>query len=180
MKKGTILSIVFSAVLLTGAAACLICDLAISGRLTWSLIPCASIAFAWLVFFPGLRWGKRGAIASLVLLSVLLVPYLLLLSALTGVREVHSVGGAVSAASLVFLWAAAAVFGRAGRSGKLYALGTVFVLAVPFVFTVNFLLSRLIGESIFDVWDMLTVSLLLIMAAVCFACGRAGKKKQKG
>lgn len=177
MTKRAVISIVFSAVLFLGLAVCLICDLAISRGLTWSLIPCASIAFTWLVLFPGLRLEKRGAAVSLALLSVLLIPYLLLLSVLTDVREVYSVGSAVSAVSIVFLWAAALVFSRVG---VMNALGIVFVLAVPFSFAVNALLSKLIGEPVCDAWDMLTVSLLLISACACFICDRAVKRKQKG
>ena len=177
MKRRAVISIVFSAVLFLGLAVCLICDLAISGGLTWSLIPCASIVFTWLVFFPGLRLEKRGAAVSLAVLSVLLIPYLLLLSALTGVREVYSVGSAVSAVSIVFLWAAVLAFRCVG---VLTALGIVFVLAVPLDFAVNVLLSKLIGEPVCDVWDVLTVSLLLVSACVCLICDRAVKRKQKG
>lgn len=181
MKKRTIASIIFSAALLIGAGVCLICDLAISGRLTWSLIPAASIAFAWIIVFPCLRWGKKGVIAGLILLGVLLVPYLRLLSVLTGVREVYTVGTAMSAVSVAFLWIAAAVFGLAGRKRLTTAAGIVCALAVPLVFAVNFFLSRLIGEPLFDIWDLLTVLLLLVLACVlCLAGTRAGRRKQKG
>ena len=46
MNRNATISIIFSAMLLIGVMVCLICDIAISGNLTWSLIPASSIAFA--------------------------------------------------------------------------------------------------------------------------------------
>lgn len=74
MTKNVIISIVFSATLLTGIMVCLICNIAISGSLTWSLIPVSSIVFAWVISFPGIVLGKRGIIVSLISLSVLSSP----------------------------------------------------------------------------------------------------------
>ena len=45
MKKNVIISILFSTTLLIGIMVCLICNIAISGNLTWSLIPVSSIIF---------------------------------------------------------------------------------------------------------------------------------------
>lgn len=49
-----ILTISFSAILLLGILVCVICDVAISGALTWSWYPVSSILFAWLVCVPAL------------------------------------------------------------------------------------------------------------------------------
>lgn len=176
MKKNALISIIFSALLLAGLAACLICDISISGALTWSLIPASSIIFVWLVCFPPLIMGKRGAVAGLISLSVFTVPYLFALSVLTGVREVFSVGAVMAVASIVFLWIVAAVFSRVGKTDRLAALGAVLLTAVPFVFAVNILLSKMISEPVFDIWDMLTVLLLLILSCACFLLRHAGKK----
>ena len=61
-----LISILFSITLLVGIMVCLICDIAISGSVTWSLIPVSSIVFAWIISFPGIILGKRGIIASLI------------------------------------------------------------------------------------------------------------------
>lgn len=50
---------VFSLLLIVGIAACAICDVAISHAFTWSLYPISSIIFAWLVFIPIIRFGKK-------------------------------------------------------------------------------------------------------------------------
>ena len=176
MAKNVIISILFSVTFLLGIMVCLICNLAISGNLTWSLIPVSSIVFAWVISFPSIILGKRGIIASYISLSVFSVPYLFLLSNLVKVKEVFSVGAIMAVTSIVFLWIIVAVFSRIGKTRKLVALGTSFLLAIPFVFVINVMLSKMIVEPILDVWDMLSVFILLISAFISFILNYAKKK----
>lgn len=55
MKKNVMISILYSGTFLTGIMVCLICNLAISGNLTWSLIPISSIGS---YLFQALYWEK--------------------------------------------------------------------------------------------------------------------------
>ncbi len=176
MTKNVIISILFSVTLLIGIMVCLICNIAISGNLTWSLIPVSSIIFAWAILFPSIILGKRGIIVSLISLSVFIIPYLFLLSRLIKVKEIVSVGVVMAIASIVFLWIIVAIFNRIGETGKWIALGIIFLLAIPFMFVLNILLSKMIAEPIFDIWDMLSVFILLILAFVSFLCDYAKKK----
>lgn len=57
---GKIRRILFTALLGTGMLVCGICDLAIAGRLTWSLIVWSSILAAWVVGIFVVRSEKRG------------------------------------------------------------------------------------------------------------------------
>lgn len=173
MTKNVIISIPFSATLLIGIMVCLICNIAISGNLTWSLIPVSSIIFAWVISFPSTILGKRGIIVSLISLSVFIIPYLFLLGSLLKAKEVFSVGAAMAVVSIVFLWIIVAVF-KCTR--KLVALGTTFLLAIPFMIIVNVILSKMIEEPVFDVWDMLSIFMLLILAFASFICDYAKKK----
>lgn len=174
MARSVLISVIFSMVLFVGIMVCLICNLAVSGQVTWSLIPVSSIVFAWLISFPGILFGKKGIRISLISFSIFLLPYLFLLGNLVKVQEVFSLGAKIGAVSIVFLWVIAIIFGRIRR--KTAALGTAFLSAVPFVFVVNIIQSNMIGEPVFDVWDLLTVFVLLMLAAVSFLCDYAGKK----
>lgn len=176
MTKNVIISILFSITLLIGIMVCLICNIAISGGLTWSLIPISSIVFAWIISFPGIILGKKGVIVSLLSLSIFIVPYLFLLSRFIKAEAVFSVGAAAAVPSILFLWIIAAVFYRIGKERKAVAFGITFLSAVPFVIIVNVILSKMIGEPILDIWDMLSVFILLIMAFVFFICDCAKKK----
>ncbi len=176
MAKNVIISILFSVTLLIGIMVCLICNIAISGNLTWSLIPISSIAFAWVISFPSIIMGKRGIIISLISLSVFVIPFLFLLSSLIKVKGVFSVGVVLAVASIVFLWIIVSVFKHIGKDRKLIALGISFLLAIPFMFIINLILSKMIAEPIHDVWDMLSIFILLILAFVFFICYYAKKK----
>ena len=175
MTKNTIISILFSVTLLTGIMVCLICNIAISGNLTWSLIPVSSIVFAWVISFPSIILGKKGIIASFLSLSVFILPYLFLLGSLIKVKEVFSIGAVMAVVSIVFLWIIVAVFFRIGKERKLIALGITFLLSIPFLIIINVLLSRMIDEPVLDVWDMLSIFMLLIFAFVSFICDHAKK-----
>lgn len=176
MTKNVIISILFSVTLLIGIMVCLICNVAVSGNLTWSLIPVSSIVFAWVISFPSIILGKKGIIVSLISLSVFIIPYLLLLSILIKTKEIFSIGSATAIASIVFLWIIAAIFNHIGKTRKLIALGIIFLLSVPFMFIINTILSKMIAEPIVDIWDMLSAFILLILAFVSFICGYAKKK----
>lgn len=176
MTKHVIISILFSATLLIGIMVCLICDIAISGNLTWSLIPVSSIVFvfAWIISFPSIFGGKRGFTVSLISLSVFIVPYLFLLGGLLKAKEVFSVGAVMAVVSIIFLWIIVAVFKCIER--KLAALGTTFLSAIPLMIIVNVILSKMIEEPVLDAWDVLSVFMLLILAFVSFICDYAKKK----
>lgn len=167
-------SILFSAALLLGIVVCLICDIAISGKLTWSLIPVSSIAFAWAIFFPAIILGKWGA--GLLSLSVLVIPYLFLLSSIIKVREVFSVGAVMATVSIVFAWIIAAIFICIGRVRRWAAFGISFLTAIPFMMIVNVMLSKMTEEPAFDVWDALCGFILIILALASFAGDHARKK----
>lgn len=51
------------------------------------------------------------------------------------------------------------------------------LLVIPFVFIVNIMLAKMIAEPILDVWDMLSIFILLILAFVSFICDYAKKKR---
>ena len=113
---------------------------------------------------------------SLLSLSVFVIPFLLLLSNLIKAKEVFSVGAVLAVASIIFLWIIVAVFNRVGKHRKLIALGITFLLAIPFMFIINAMLSKMIAEPILDVWDMLSAFILLILAFVSFICDYAKKR----
>jgi len=176
-RRNVLLSILFSAALLVGLLVCLICDIALSGRLTWSLIPAGSILFAWLVFFSGIILGKGGLLGSLTSFSVFLVPYLYLLSRLTETEAVFTMGRALAVPSLLFLWLIALVLVQTGKNGKLAAVGFSCLLAIPFLFVINALLSKMVGTPLLDVWDLLSVLLLLTAALGAFLWEHVRKKR---
>ena len=113
---------------------------------------------------------------SLISFSIFIIPYLFLLSILIKAKEIFSIGVAVAIASTIFLWIIAAVFNRIGKTRKLIALGIVFLLAIPFMLIINIILLKMIAEPILDIWDMLTIFILFILALISFVCDYAKNK----
>ena len=177
ITKNVIIPILFSVILLTGIMVCIICNIAISGNLTWSLIPVSSIIFAWLIFFPGIVLRKNKIIASLISLSIFIVPYLFLLGNLIKTKEIFSVGAVMAVPSIIFLWIIIAIFNYIGKTRKLLALGIIFLLAIPFMFIINIILYKMIAEPVFDIWDILSIFILSILAFISFICGYARKRR---
>lgn len=176
IRKNVVISIIFSTTLLIGLIVCAICDIAISGNLTWSLIPISSIIFAWVVSFPVMILGKKGIPGGLMSISIFVIPYLYILSDLLNVKAVFSIGAIMSLISIVYIWIIFGIFNRL-KMRKLFAAGLIFLSAIPFMILVNVILSRLISEPIIDVWDILSVFIMLIVAFAFFICDYAKSKR---
>ena len=176
IAKNVVISVLFSLTLLIGIMVCGICNIAISGKLSWSLVPIASIVFVWVIAFPSIMFGKKGMRKSLIGFSVLLIPYLYLLSLILKVKEVFRLGAVISLISIVLLWIIVAVFCGIGKTRKYVAFGISTLLLVPFLILINILLFEIAAMPVFDVWDAMAVFLLLVLAVVFFICDYAVKK----
>lgn len=175
MKKNVIISIIFSAILLIGLMVCTICDVAISGNLTWSLIPISSIIFTWVVSFPITILGKKGILGSLMSISIFIIPYLYILSSLIKAKAVFSIGAIMALISIMYMWFIFWIFNRL-KIRKLFATGITFLLSIPYMLLINVILSRMISEPIIDLWDILSIFILLIFSFVFFVWDYAKNK----
>ena len=175
MNKNTVISIVYTVTMVIGILVCCICDVAISGTLTWSLITLRSILITWIASFPVILLGKRGILVSMVFISILIIPFMYILSILINVNEVFSVGAIMSLITLVLLWIIFGLYYRL-KERKLLATGITFLFAIPFTFLINITLSKMIGEPTMDVWDILSV-FILVVTALAFIIGDYARKK---
>ena len=170
-------AVAFSLLLLAGSAACAVINTVVSGKLTWAPFPIVSMAFAWLVFFPVLKAGKKGLFGALLALSVFILPFLYVLSRLLKSNgNILAAGAPTAALSVVFLWSVFALFKRL-KTRKRLAAAASLLLAVPTCLLINLVLSKLFFLPVIDVWDMLAIFLLLISAAALFIADLAAKKK---
>lgn len=91
------------------------------------------------------------------------------------VNEIFRIGAVMSMISLVFLWIIYILYDRL-KERKLLATGITFLFAIPFTFLVNITLSKMIGEPVIDIWDILSVFILFIIA-VAFMIGDYTREK---
>ena len=175
MNRKAIISIIYTIAMVIGILVCCICDIAISGTLTWSLIVLSSVLLTWIAAFPVILLGKKGVLVAMVAISILIVPFMYLLSILIKVNAVFSIGAIMSIISLVFLWIIYILYYRL-KERKLLATGLTFILAIPFALLINITLSKMIDAPAIDVWDILSLFILLIIA-VAFIIGDYARKR---
>lgn len=89
-------------------------------------------------------------------------------------RQVFSIGVVMAIISILFLWLVFGIFKAWGKTKKSVALGSTFLALIPFQIIINVALAKMIGEPVFDIWDMLVIFVLVILAIVsyCSAFGR--------
>lgn len=171
-----IFAVSYSVLLLLGIAVCGICDMAITGTFTWSLYPISSIIFTWLVSFPIIQSGVKGIFPSMVIVSVLILPFLYVIDKLIGNDfSIMPVGVRVAVISVIFLWSIFGVF-KILNKRKWLAAAVSFLIAIPICFAINFSLAKIINEPVMDVWDILTFILQAAVSLVFFLLNRREKK----
>lgn len=175
IRKNVLIFMIYSIILLLGIIICSICDIAVTGELTWSSITLCSIIFAYVISFPVIILGKRGITGSLIACSIFLIPYLYLLSILIKVRAVFTIGWVMSLMSIALLWILFLIYRRL-NARKLRAAGITALLLIPFSFCINIALSRMISEPIADIWDILSSFILLVTAFIFFIMDYAKNK----
>ena len=161
MNKNAIISTIYTIAMVIGILVCCIFDIAISGTLTWSLIVLSSVLVTWIASFPVILLGKKGVLVAMIAISILIVPFMYILSILIKVNEVFNIGAIMSIISLVFLWIIYIMYRRL-KERKLLATGITFLFAIPFTFVINSTLSKMIGEPVVDIWDILSVFILFL------------------
>ena len=93
-----------SAAFLLACMVCLICDYAISRKLSWSLIVAVSLLAAWILLFPLFRAKEHRIRKGLLTLSVISFPYLAVLSILLHVPLLRTMGMCIGALAVLGLW----------------------------------------------------------------------------
>ena len=159
-------ALTFSCVL--AALICFICEFAISQSLTWSLIVFASLVLGWGILAPLLVAGKKRFQKSLLALTILIFPYLGVLSGLVAPgRVVFRLGSAVSAVSLAYLWLGFLLFSRL-RGHRWSAVGVLALLAFPHTMAVNAFIPYFLPGETSTNNILVNLFACLLLAALCF------------
>lgn len=174
--KNKIYFSIFTATCLIAVIVCVICDLAISKALTWSLIPVSSIIFAWLILLPSMILKKKVVITTLLFLTIFIIPFLYVLSVIIENKEVLSIGALISVIGIIYLWSIVGIFQKL-KQKKYIATGISVLLAIPVCLIINITLSKIMLEPIMDIWDILTIFILLTISIILFIMNYHKSKK---
>ncbi len=160
-------AILFSALLLLGVIVCSICDIATSGTFSWSLYPITAIIFVWLVFVPFVKYGSKGMLGSLVIFSILIIPFLYVLSIIVGNHLILSIGIRMSLYSIAYLWCVYLIFRKLKRR-KIIAVAISLLLTMPLCIIINISLAKILSVSAFDKWDLLSFAIIAMISTALF------------
>lgn len=157
---------VFSLMLLCSIVTCVICDMAIGGSLSWSYLVMSANIFSWLVFFPVIKFRMGGVTATLISFSVFVIPYLWVLDTIiSGKNSILPIGVPMAIIAVVFLWIVYFVFKALGDK-KFLATGICLVAVIPAHVLINYILMKKIHSPLFDMWDVLSVLIIGIVALI--------------
>lgn len=184
------LALAWGLALLAGALVCGICNLALAGRLSWSLIPAAGCLLAWCITRPLIRWGTQGIQASLGWLTGLIAPFLWALDRVLngllhgprpggGAISVLPIGLLTAAPGLAFLWGCYGA-ARLWRARPLRAGAACAGLAILTCLAEETLLSLMLNLPLLDAWDLLTIGLLAALAAALLWLDGREKRRDLG
>lgn len=164
-------AVTITSLFLLGIMVCLICNFAISGKLTWAWFPISSIIYMWLLVIPMVICKKRGVCISLVCTSLFTIPYLYVLERVIGIdRLIMPIAMPVSIVSLLYLWIVYVLLVKF-TWGRYLSASIALIFGIPLSFGINFILSKQIGEPIMDIWDILVYSLLILLAVIIYVTG---------
>lgn len=161
---------------LAGIITTSIVDFAMNGRFTWSLLPIAAIVFSWLCIAPLLSFSKRGVDVALVSTSVFIIPFLYVLSLLIGGDWFRPIAIPMSICGMVLLWLFRAIF--ATKQSIWNKLAASMLVAAAGNVVIAFVLEKPLSGEGFDVWNLMSVAILVVAAIVFFAMGRVKKGRQ--
>ena len=171
-----IVTLSFSLVLLLSIIICAICDIAISGAFTWSLYPISSFIFAWFLFIPVIQYKEKGIRGSLIIFSLLIIPFLYILHTIIGGDTfIMRIGIPISFLSILYLWCIYFIFKKL-KTKKIRAISLSLLLIIPLNIAINGFLASILSEPLFDAWDMLSFGIILISALTLWIVDCTKKK----
>ena len=175
LNKMRTAKIIISLICFLGIFICMICDIAISSRFTWSLYSTTAISFAWLIIIPFFQFQKNKVFMSLVSLSTFIIPFLFILNKIIGDSKfMLTLGILVSLIVIIYMWGIYILL-SIKKAEKLSIVSISILLAIPVCLLINFVVAKFTNHSIIDMWDILSCGLLGLVSIILFFIA---KKKQ--
>lgn len=176
-KAKLIINLIINISFVLAVFICIICDLALTGGLTWSLYPLVSIVFSWLIIQP-LFFFKRGKIKmALASASVFILPFLFCLELIS-----NTSGWLVPLAVPICITAVAGFwiiyYLYAKMKNKWFATSLTFLCVLAMTVITNGVANAYINQPIYGLSEMLSTVSIIAASAVLFIIGCAVNKKQ--
>lgn len=148
---------------------------ALNSNFTWSLIPISAIIFLWLCILPSFVVKKHKFDAALLSSSVFIIPFLGIMCNLTNGKWFSSVAIPMSIVGIITLWIIRFLFATKLTVWNKLAISLLIAAVVNVL--IAFLLGNILFDGGFDVWNLMSVAILLVIAVIFFAVGYSKKSK---
>lgn len=168
---------IISGTFILAAMVCVICDIAITRRLTWSRYPIVSMGYAWLVAFPLLYFKKQPLFGGLVSASAFLLPFLFCIERIGGeARWFMPLGAPLALAAIVYLWVVWWLCCRT-KLGIWFKAALATVLTIPLDLSISMIVANFAGGPASQTDDIIEFAAAGAMALLLFAIGCFLRKK---
>lgn len=158
-----------------GILICIICNLSITGKLTWSLYPMTSILFLWLMIIPLFQFKRNKFRIALVSFSIFIIPFLWILNKIIGGTTLMlSLGIPVSLIAILYMWVIYFLF-LTRKTEKWMTASVSILLGIPVGIIISTIISKFLNQPIIDVWDLLSYGILIMISIIIFFIGRTRK-----
>ena len=175
-KSMAALTITFSC--LIAVFVCVLCNFTISGTISWSLYVVDASVLAWVVSMPLIYGKKYRFLLALACLTVLALPFLLLLEGLTPAKG--WVGPVAVPAALVvlgYLWLICLL--QTFTRIRLWFLCAIAAFLVPAVnIPVNLWISRYLNEPYDSMNTIIPILCSVVVGVILLAVGIFSRKKE--
>jgi len=191
-KKGKLASAILAISLFVAIFVCVIVNIAVDHRLSWSYIVISSCVLGGCLLIPPLLINKKGFLISLSFLTILIMPFLASLQyiikaeAYAGTEPqewLWSLAFPVSLTWLLFAWLMVIVY-RVKKFNWWFIGGIVALLCIPAQAITNTVIDEYVytlnGQVIQDYSTEATIIVLIAIFGICFVFGlmRNNKKQE--
>ncbi len=172
-----IMQFIITAAFALAVLVCVICDLAVSGGLTWSLYPILSIGYAWLIIMPLFLFQKNKILMALLSVSIFTVPFLFFLEQLgRSTYWLFPLGLPITMLSLAYFWLIYFLF-RKMRNQRWLASSVAIALTAPLSILINYITSKYTGGQFLKAWDAIAVGIIVFISIIFCAIGYFRNKR---
>ncbi len=165
-----------TAALLVGVLVCLICDVATTRSISWSLYPLGSAVLAWCVTAPFLLSNKRAGVYALSALTILIVPFLLLIQYQTAASWLYPVGVFCALSSLAYLWIVLILWSFT-RINRWYVAAITLFLAPVLDYAITAIIGGGVSASLGDPFNLVTLISCAAAGIVLYTIGYTRRKR---
>ncbi len=116
---------------------------------------------------PLIKYGSKGILGSLTIFSVLIIPFLYIISKIVDNNLIIQLGIRISIFSVVYLWCVYLIF-RKLKARKIIATAFSLLSAIPLFVLINISVAKILSIALFDIWDILSIAIIIVSVITLF------------